>query len=52
MPEQRIPEYYPNPDDVKDPARLERVIRLLFTQVYEMEARIRMLEAALKAAKK
>ena len=40
--------YYPNPGDLKDPMRLEFVIRSLFDRLYAAENRIRELERQLQ----
>jgi hypothetical protein len=45
-----VPEarYYPNVDDLRDPMRLEFVIRSLFDRLYAAENRIRELERQLQ----
>jgi hypothetical protein len=46
MPEAR---YYPNVDDLREPMRLEFVIRSLFDRLYAAEAKIRDLERQLQS---
>jgi hypothetical protein len=46
MPESR---YYPNLDELKDPMRLEFVIRSLFDRLYAAENKIRDLERQLQS---
>ena len=41
--------YYPNLDELKDPMRLEFVIRSLFDRLYAAENRIRDLERQLQS---
>ena len=40
--------YYPNLEDLRDPMRLEFVIRSLFDRLYAMEAKVRDLERQLQ----
>ncbi len=41
--------YYPNLDELKDPMRLEFVVRSLFDRLYAMENRVRDLERQLQS---
>lgn len=44
-----ISNYYPSPDDYKDPVRLERAVRRLYDENYRLRERVRELEAAVRA---
>ena len=41
--------YYPNLDELKDPLRVEFVVRMLFDRLYAMENRVRDLERQLQS---
>ncbi len=49
MTERQSSRYYPNLDELKDPIRVEFVVRMLFDKVYAMENRVRDLERQLQS---